>query len=411
MEFETVTVAEDATLPVVDVLVVTAVDVERDAVLRQLDPLDGRKQILKMPLDGNTYFVGRLGGLPVALVMGEAGSAGRQGSALVVGDSISRWSPLAVIMVGIACGKKDGGQIMGDVLVSTQVIPYEFARLTEEGQEDRGPRPEASLQLIDRVKNLFWTWEPSIGESAGGRKPILGPLLSGDKLSNREEFITELFKRFPSAKGLEMEGAGLYGAASRRNVDWLIIKAVCDWGFSKNDEHQIAAANNAVNLLKTLLAEPGVFNGLSRFESRANAGDVSKLGQITRRMAFNEAAQEIRERHEAQLSIANEIASLLSSGTFEGSQPILPQSMEPSVQLALAKNKASIESWLNAHEDTAAKYLHGAIDPKLYRDAFASEVVEIFENRGAHSRLLESGYSCLKKVYEEVQGCQRKEPK
>ena len=65
-----------------------------------------------------------------------------------------------------------------------------------------------------------------------------------------------------------MEGTGLYSAAQRRKVDWIIIKAVCDWadgnkGQDKAARQQLAAENAAhftlhiLNPHKTLLTEIG----------------------------------------------------------------------------------------------------------------------------------------------------------
>jgi nucleoside phosphorylase len=140
--FKTIVVDDNTIdLPKIDILLVTAVDVERDAVIEVLEPLMGYNSILKITWSQNTYFVGQLGKVPIVLVLGEAGTSGRQGSALLVDDSIKRWYPRAVIMVGIACGKETDGQIIGDVLVSTQVIPYEISKLTESGEEDRSHRP------------------------------------------------------------------------------------------------------------------------------------------------------------------------------------------------------------------------------------------------------------------------------
>ncbi len=47
-----------------------------------------------------------------------------------------------------------------------------------------------------------------------------------------------------------MEGMGLYDAASEKHVDWILIKAICDWadgnkGRNKDENQQLAAENAA----------------------------------------------------------------------------------------------------------------------------------------------------------------------
>ena len=258
---ETLTIAWDnlSPRPVVLFLIVTAVEVERDAGLGVMKPLSGRDRILKVPCKESTYFLGTIGRYPCALVLGEAGSDTRKGSALEIQAGIERWDPLAILAVGIAFGRRidakgNEAQVPGDVLVSTQLYPYHHAKLTPDGDEDRGPHPEASIVLLDRIRNLSWTW------LSGGqhRKPVLGPLLTGPYVFNDASPRDNLFARFPRAIGGEMEATGVYSACSRLGRQWTVIKAVCDWGAEKADDYQRLAARNAAALLLALLSEDGL---------------------------------------------------------------------------------------------------------------------------------------------------------
>ena len=259
---ETSTIALQGLLPrpIVSFLIVTAVDIERDAILGTMNPLAGRDRILKVPNKESTYFLGTIGKYTCALVLGEAGSDTRKGSALEVQAGIDTWSPLAVIAPGIAFGRRVRGrratnQVPGDVLVSTQVYPYHHAKLTPRGQEDRGPHPDASIVLRDRISNLLWTWTAADGQR---RKPLLGPILSGPYVLNDAAARDELFKRYPRAIGGEMEGTGVYSASDRGGTQWIVIKGVCDWGAGKGDSHQAFAARNAAKLVLAVLSEDGL---------------------------------------------------------------------------------------------------------------------------------------------------------
>ena len=56
-----------------------------------------------------------------------------------------------------------------------------------------------------------------------------------------------------------MEAAGIYAAAARNNLEWAVVKAICDWGDgSKNDNSQTIAAANACCVTSALLARGGL---------------------------------------------------------------------------------------------------------------------------------------------------------
>ena len=65
----------------------------------------------------------------------------------------------------------------------------------------------------------------------------------------------------PEAIGGEMEGAGLYVACQDQKVDWILVKAICDWADGhkaqdKDDHQQTAAANAAAFVLYALQFAP-----------------------------------------------------------------------------------------------------------------------------------------------------------
>ena len=49
----------------------------------------------------------------------------------------------------------------------------------------------------------------------------------------------------PELIGGEMEGAGLIAVAERYKKDWILVKAISDWGVDKKDEGQEQASNLA----------------------------------------------------------------------------------------------------------------------------------------------------------------------
>jgi nucleoside phosphorylase/Tol biopolymer transport system component len=238
-----------------DVLLVTATEVEMRAVLevfpRQNNPF--RQHYI----GDNTYFdLGVIGGTRIFLVQSEMGAGGPAGATLVVHEGIKVLSPSAVIMVGVAFGLIPNEQHPGDILVSRQLAGYELQKLEQgpDGAEiirPRGDRVQASPRLLSRLRASIFDWqEPRVH---------FGLMLSGDKLVNNKNFRKKLLGIEPEAIGGEMEGTGVYAAAHRNKVDWILVKAIGDWADGhKNDAHQQQAAEHAARFLLHVLQQGGL---------------------------------------------------------------------------------------------------------------------------------------------------------
>jgi nucleoside phosphorylase/CheY-like chemotaxis protein/tRNA A-37 threonylcarbamoyl transferase component Bud32 len=242
----------------IDVLLVTAVDVELTTVTSRLKPFaDATPTPSKLALGANTYHFGKLGRYRCAAMMTEMGSGGTGGSALAVSDAIQALNPTVVVMVGIAFGRDSSTQRLGDLLVAKHVIPYELQRIGAK-VVPRAAHVEAGTTLLNRARNLGWVYKASDGEI---RKPIFGPLLSGEKLLDSLDAKQRLFELFPHAIGGEMEAAGVAAACQRLKREWLVAKSICDWGDGeKTDNFQERAAAIATDFLEALLHEDGLLS-------------------------------------------------------------------------------------------------------------------------------------------------------
>jgi nucleoside phosphorylase len=249
----------EACSPRVGVLVAT--EIERQAVLKRMRPPKNRRAVLQVFSGANTSFVGRLGLSDVVLCMGAMGSVGRDAAMAVTAEIIQLWDLTAVIMVGIAFGKDAEKQAIGNVLVSEQVIPYDPMRVGMKGNEDRGIPLMSGPVLLNRFRNVIgWTFKTPTGKQCGFQ---IGAILSGEKLVDNSEFKQSLFERYPTAIGGEMEGAGVAAAAERKSREWIIVKAICDWGDgTKTGLHQAFAAASAVSLVEHVLNQVGSLSPL-----------------------------------------------------------------------------------------------------------------------------------------------------
>ncbi len=105
--------------------------------------------------------------------------------------------------------------------------------------DSTGDRTTASERLLNRFRNDDNYWQ-------GKAQTHFGLVLSGEKLVNDPGFRDSLLEEEPEAIGGEMEGAGLYAATREAKVDWILVKAICDWADGhKNDNAQTSAARNA----------------------------------------------------------------------------------------------------------------------------------------------------------------------
>lgn len=243
-----------------DVLLVIVTEVEANAIFNAIERKFG--YIPRAHFLGNNayYDLGIIGGAKTVMVRSEMGSGGPSGSILTVAEAVNQLSPSAIIMVGIAFGVDQKKQSIGDVLVSKQVMAYEFQRIgtRADGKDSiipRGDRVSASPRLLGRFRDGEVIWKDANIE--------FGLILSGEKLVDNLSFLNYLLKLEPEAIGGEMEGAGLYNVAYRNKIDWIIVKGICDWAEGKKHinktERQLKAAQNAVSLTINVL-ERGGFN-------------------------------------------------------------------------------------------------------------------------------------------------------
>lgn len=227
-----------------DVLLVTAAKVESQAVLAVFQEALSH-EAAPLEIGRRTYFdLGLVNGARVRLTQSEMGAGGLDGAMQTVLKGIESLDPGAVIMVGIAFGVDETKQAIGDVLVSENLRCYDLQRV---GNEIilRGDRPHCSSRLLSRLRSADLRWN--------GAKVRFGVLLTGEKLVDNLDYREQLRAFEPEAIGGEMEGAGLYAACQDKKVDWILVKAICDWADGNKahdkDTRQQAAAQNAARFV------------------------------------------------------------------------------------------------------------------------------------------------------------------
>ena len=199
--------------------------------------------------------LGAVGGTRVFLALTEMGSGGPGASQQAVQKGIEALRPGAVILAGIAFGVDEKKRRIGDILVSQQLQLYDLQRVGADRIVLRGDKPHASARLIDHFRHADLDWDESRA------KVEFGLILSGEKLVDNLDYREQLQRLAPEAIGGEMEGAGLYVACQDAQVDWIAVKAICDWADGnkakdKDARQQLAAGNAAAFVAQALQQAP-----------------------------------------------------------------------------------------------------------------------------------------------------------
>lgn len=261
-------------------LILTATDIETEILHQKMHPFPGFNNLVKVPHENHTYYIGTFGVYGVVHVQCEMGATARGGAIIKVSDAIDVWEPKAVIMCGIAFGIDKKSQNIGDVLVSDAIIPYDIKRVGKDITIQRGPSPRAGALLFDRFKSAK-EWDHTLPNKEKA-KIITAFILSGESLIDNIEFRDSLLKVFPNAKGGEMEGAGLYAAADNKNLQWIVVKGICDYADgnkSKNkNQNQRVAAESAISLCLKVFSSSTGFQDLEFLPIEVPSEELSKPG-------------------------------------------------------------------------------------------------------------------------------------
>lgn len=240
-------------IPMQRTLIVTVTNVESRAVLAAFAKASGQPATPVIIKDHVYQMLGNVGKFECFLAISEMGAGGISGSQISVQQAIAELEPKTVIMAGIGFGIDKTKQAIGDILVSKQLLMYDLQRMNQNGTVTlRGDRVSASSAPLNWLRHAELNWHTLSDSTIRA-----GLVLSGDKLVDNVDYRDALKSAAPEAIGGEMEGAGLYVACQQARVDWLLVKAICDWADGEKDQnekaHQLEAATNAAALVVHLL--------------------------------------------------------------------------------------------------------------------------------------------------------------
>jgi nucleoside phosphorylase len=259
------------------ILIVTATMLETRCLHEVFDFYDNSDAIIKIHNSKYTYYVGVFGKyLSIHVQCGTMGSISKESSITTVSEAITLFKPKVTLMIGIAFGVDDKEQRIGDVLVSECITPYNFKKVQNSGEEIiRANDAPASSLLLNKFKNSL-NWEYLLDDKSKATV-IHAPILSGEELINDITRRNSLLKEKPTAKGGEMEGAGLYSAADGKS-EWILVKGICDFADGNKDKNkeknQIIAMKSAISICIEVFSSLSSFNSIDLLPIKNEVGII-----------------------------------------------------------------------------------------------------------------------------------------
>lgn len=249
---------------------------------------------------GHRFFIGTLksaNGNRQRVALAQCGM-GNNKAAIRATNMINHFKSIdSIIMTGIAGGipsyQSDDKQVrLGDIVISTGVVQYDFTKESIECTEIRSEQPQPSAMLLEAVNVLktyeyenTYPWHEYIDQYS--QNPIFSkPSADSDLLYDEEDKLCEhpndptrtqypkvFYSKIASANNLlknpqkrnmlkskygvlaaEMEASGIADASWNHSVGYLVVRGICDYcDIHKNDLWQEYAALVAAAYTKSLI--------------------------------------------------------------------------------------------------------------------------------------------------------------
>lgn len=239
------------------VLILTANPIEQNILTRKLyqefnaNNIKSNEKLCEIYADGCVYQFATVRNVKIVHIHPDSpASFTVGGSANAVRSALERFRPKLVVSLGVALGIDPKNQHLGDVLLSSAVIPYDIFNKDTDGvitlrSEDKFYTHEA----LNAWNVLMRTSDFSLEEQEEKRQSLIdrnlnfkwqfGPMLSGGSvLSNedKKQALLRAAKKIGEEKiiGGEMEGTGVYFECRKPDIPCIVIKGICDWGAEKN---------------------------------------------------------------------------------------------------------------------------------------------------------------------------------
>lgn len=300
-------------------VVLTALDVEYDAVRARLDDL----RPVRVP-GGTRFEIGDLHGdsLEWEVAVAEIGE-GNLDAAIEAGNAISHFDPDLILFVGVAGGFKDDLS-HGDVVVASKVYDYHGGKADEEFYAR--PMAFATLhslsQLVRKVRRENWLDAAPAGQAADGPRVQLKPIAAGEVVvvKKSSEVARQIRAHYNDTAAVDMESYGTYLAAQRAGRPVLAVRGISDLLDDKTssadaDRQPMASSHAAAFALALLRAVEPEDLGARSAPPVPSPAPTSALNKLISRVPPNVVAQIELARQSSPQNAETLVRELASDAT------------------------------------------------------------------------------------------------
>lgn len=254
-------------------ILVTAVDIEYRAVMGQATSTRSDKKFLKVIVEdcSANFILGNYGECRVAIIKT---GIGPDLTKTILEPVQKVVKAEYVIAIGVCFGAKEsktkelGNKTnMGDIIIAKSIIDTSNKRYVKDGKTTvLQETHHCGKKLFNMLRH-----DDTIEIERKSVKIHHGPIASEKGLYRSAERKEEIFKQVPQALGGEMEANGIREVADRENFEWIVVKAIVDWGDEAKDKKSqpFGAVSCARYVLKCLKNQPNApaKGMLSRYET------------------------------------------------------------------------------------------------------------------------------------------------
>jgi len=230
---------------IVDAAIITVLPEEFNAVKRRLINIRHDEGSSSHP----NIFAWELGELPCdstgqtyKIVIAQIGKAGNINGALATFETIMRWNPRYVFLVGIAGSLNSSELENGDIIISEVVWGYEYGKIKKSFVPRHNITYPCDISLLNGALSFASKYklidEIKLNKPenpAKAPKILSGPIASGDKVVDNpnQKFFAAVLAAWPKLLAVEMESAGAASAiaiahSKGYNVGFLMIRGISD---------------------------------------------------------------------------------------------------------------------------------------------------------------------------------------
>lgn len=267
-----------------DVLIVTAVDVELEAMKAAFSASPWRhKDGTRPPVDlwtatvegdGFRYGVGILKGA----------GAGTLQTLWAMDYAVRELAPRLVVLGGIAAGRPDGKVALGDLIVSTAIVAIAYEKRRQYVMDQR----HEIVTTINR--SLIEQLEGFVSREWYETKVAFGHVIATNAVVRDPTYRNRLFADHPDAMGIEMEGGALAEACERNyfvGTRFAVVKAVVDFADEwKDDQAHWDGSDRVARFLHRFLQDGPLPQRLQRSDTPLVDSDGNEEGGNKRRRTF-----------------------------------------------------------------------------------------------------------------------------